>query len=121
MSRAGFSPGEIVLIKHIPLDDPSATKARPAFVVSNSAFNATNLDVIVAAISSVVRQGDPKQIVIQDTDPCFPETGLKTTSAVKCAAIFAYPKSEIRRRLGTTSKDVVEQVRTLLIGFLSGD
>ena len=121
MNLAEFSPGEIVLIKHTPLDDPSVAKARPALVVSTSAFNRESLDVIVVAITSVVREGDPKQIVIRETDSCFAGTGLKMTSAVKCGAVFAYPKSEIRRRLGRASKEVVEQVRTLLTRFLHGD
>ena len=121
MNRAEFSPGEIVLIKHIPLDDPSAVKARPALVVSGSAFNKSNLDVILVVISSVIRFGDPKQIVIQEEDSCFSQTGLKMTSAIKCGAVFAYPKTEIRRRLGTVPQDVIEQVRALLVKFLTSD
>jgi len=121
MSRALFSPGEIVLIKHVPLDDPSAVKARPALVVSGSAFNRANLDVIVVAISSRIREDDPKQIVIPETDLGFAQTGLKVTSAMKCAAVFAYPKSEIRRRLGRAPKEVLQRVRALLIQFLTGE
>lgn len=121
MNGRDFSPGDIVLIVHRPLDDPSAEKLRPALVVSNHAFNRANVDIIVVAISSVVRLGDPRQIVIQDTDRCFPQTGLKVTSAIKCTAIFAYPKSQIRRRLGTLPRTTVSQVRTLLVGFLTGD
>jgi mRNA-degrading endonuclease toxin of MazEF toxin-antitoxin module len=121
MSCPEFSPGEIVLIRHTPLDDPSAAKARPALVVSSSTFNRGNLDVIIVAISSVVRVGDPKQIVIYETDLCFPQTGLKMTSAVKCGAVFAYPKSQIRRRLGAAPKEILEQVRALLVKFLTDD
>jgi len=121
MNGAEFSPGEIVLIKHIPLDDPSAVKARPALVVSGSAFNRGNLDVIIVALSSVVRLGDTKQIIIQETDSCFPQTGLKMTSAVKCGAIFAYPKSQIHRRLGVVPMEILQRVRSLLITFLTGD
>ena len=121
MNGAEFSPGEIVLIKHIPLDDPSAVKARPALVVSGSAFNKSSLDVIVVVISSVVRLGDPKQIVIREEDRSFSQTGLKMTSAIKCGALFAYPKSEIRRRLGTVPHDVIGQVRALLVKFLTSD
>ncbi len=121
MSRAEFSPSEIVLIKHVPLDDPSAVKARPALVVSNSAFNRSNLDVIVVALSSVVRCGDPRQIVLPETDRAFPQTGLKVTSAIKCATVLAYPRSEIRRRLGVVSRETLGQVRTQIIEFLTGD
>ena len=121
MNDEGFSPGDIVLIIHRPLDDPFVEKARPALVVSGSAFNKDGLDVIVVALSSVVRQGDPKQIVIRDTDSGFSKTGLKLTSAVKCGALFAYPKSQIHRRLGTAPQTIVAQVRTLLVKFLTDD
>lgn len=121
MSRPGFSPSEIVLIKHVPLDDPSAVKARPALIVSNSSFNASNLDVIVVAISSVVRPGDPRQIVLTERDCEFGTTGLKMASAIKCAAVFAYPRSEIRRRLGVVSCETLGKVRTRLIEFLTGN
>ncbi len=121
MSSQELSPGDILLIVHTPLDDPSIAKARPAIVVSGSAFNRVGLDVIVAAISSVVRHGDPRQVLIQDSDPDFPQTGLKVTSAVKCAALFAYPKSLIRRRLGRAPRAITEQVRRLLIQFLTDD
>jgi mRNA-degrading endonuclease toxin of MazEF toxin-antitoxin module len=121
MSPAEFSPSEIVLIRHVPLDDPSAVKARPALIISNSSFNRTNLDVIVVAISSVVRHGDARQIVLPETDCAFPQTGLKMTSAVKCGAVFAYPRSEIRRRLGVVSRETLGRVRTRLIEFLTGD
>jgi len=121
MNVTDLSPGDIVLIEHGPLDDPSAVKPRPAIVLSSSAFNKGNLDVIIAAISSVVRRGDPKQIMIQDTDSGFSQTGLKVTSAIKCGAIFAYPRSLIRRKLGEAPADVLIQVRRLLVEFLMKD
>jgi mRNA-degrading endonuclease toxin of MazEF toxin-antitoxin module len=121
MNVADFSPGDIVLIEHRPLDDPSTVKARPAIVISSSAFNKGNLDVIVAAISSVIRHGDPKQVVIQNDDAEFALTGLKVTSAIKCGSLFAYPKSHIRRRLGRAPQDVLVQTRKLMIEFLTDD
>jgi len=121
MSVADFSPGDIVLIEHRPLDDPSTVKPRPAIIISSSAFNKGNIDVVVAAISSVIRHGDPKQIIIQDSDPGFPQTGLKMTSVVKCGAVFAYPKSLIRRRLGKAPGDVLAQVRKFMAEFLTND
>jgi mRNA-degrading endonuclease toxin of MazEF toxin-antitoxin module len=119
MSSGDLSPGDIVLIAHRPLDDPLAQKARPALVVSGSAFNRSGLDVIVVALSSVIRQGDTKQIVIQDADPSFPKTGLKVTSAVKCGALFAYPKSQIHRKLGVAPELITREVRALLVKFLT--
>jgi mRNA-degrading endonuclease toxin of MazEF toxin-antitoxin module len=121
MSDASFSPGDIVLIEHRPLDDPSAAKVRPVVVVSNASFNRGNIDVVVVVISSVIRYRDSLQILISDSDPGFSDTGLKRTSVVKCGALFACPKSIIRRRLGRTSTAVLAQIRHLLTSFLLRD
>ena len=121
MNGGNLSPGSIVLIVHRPLGDPSAEKARPALVVSSTVFNKGGLDVIVVALSSVIRQGDSRQILIQDTDPSFSKTGLKVTSAIKCGALFAYPKNQIHRKLGMAPEPIVREVRAILVKFLTDD
>jgi len=121
MSGAGLLPGDIVLIIHIPRDDPSAVKARPALVVSGSKFNKIGADVIVAPISSNVRYGDPEQVVIQSSDPHFPQTGLRQSSAVKCGAIFAYSRAQVRRKIGVAHLEIIEEVRSIIINILTSD
>jgi mRNA-degrading endonuclease toxin of MazEF toxin-antitoxin module len=121
MRRSSYLPGDIVLIIHKPLDDPSAIKARPALVVSSSQFNNSGLDVILVPISSTIRYGDTKQVLILTDAPRFSETGLRQSSAAKCASIFAYPKEHIRRKLGVAPQEILEQVKKLIIGFLTSD
>jgi mRNA-degrading endonuclease toxin of MazEF toxin-antitoxin module len=121
MSGASLLPGDIVLIIHTPRDDPSAVKARPAFVVSGAQFNKTGPDVIVAPISSNVRYGDATQVVVQSNDPHFGPTGLKQTSAVKCGAIFAYSRAQIRRKIGVAHSETISRVRGVIMDILTSD
>jgi mRNA-degrading endonuclease toxin of MazEF toxin-antitoxin module len=111
MSGVDFAPGEIVLVRHRPLDDPSAEKKRPALVVSNHAANLHSADIIIVPLSSVIRSQDSSQIVINDTVPFFRRTGLKVTSAIKCASLMAYPKSMVIARLGSVPQQLLDQVR----------
>jgi len=111
--------GDIAIMYHVPADDPTAAKERPCLVVSGRSYNQRNVDVIVVAMSSVLRSGDQTQIVIADDDPSFPATGLRYSSAIKCGAIFAYPRAKIRRRLGVVPAEVLTRVRGIIIEALT--
>ena len=112
-------PGDIVIVEHIPQNDPTIVKARPALVISLPSFHNNNLDVIILLISSVIRYGEITQFVVKDNDTFFPQTGLKVTSAIKCGSICSFPKQKIRRRIGTLPKDILEQVVKRVIGFIA--
>ncbi len=119
MSSKVLSPGIIVLVEHIPQDDPQARKLRPAIVLSNSNFNQSSLDVIVVPLTSQIRQGDPYQIEINVNSPYFKETGLKSPSAIKCGYIFAYHKNGIKRQLGYVDKSTLKKIIDVIVGILS--
>ena len=121
MNSAGLFPGEIVLIPYAPFTNYLATKPRPCLVISGLQFNQSGPDIILVPISSNVRYEDPKQIVIESGDPSFLDTGLKQRSAIKCGAIFAYSKTQVRRKLGFVEKPVLDQVRKKVIDILTID
>jgi mRNA-degrading endonuclease toxin of MazEF toxin-antitoxin module len=114
-------PGDIVLIPDAPYTNRLAVKARPCLVISGQQFNQSGPDVILVPISSNVRYEDPKQIVIESADPSFLDTGLKQRSAIKCGAIFAYSKTQVRRKLGVVEKQTLKQVRQKVIDILTID
>jgi mRNA-degrading endonuclease toxin of MazEF toxin-antitoxin module len=116
-----FVAGDVVLIPDVSYTNRFAAKARPCLVVSGARFNNSSADVILAPISSVIRSGDSKQVVIDYGHPGFPLTGLKVTSAVKCGAIFAYSATQIRRRLGTMPPEILTQVRSQIVDILTQD
>lgn len=116
-----FRSGDIVLIPDAPYTNRLDVKARPCLVISGSQFNNISPDIILAPISSNIRYQDPKQVVIQSDSPDFPQTGLKHSSAVKCGAIFAYSKAQVRRKLGSVQQQILEQVREKVIDILTID
>ncbi|MEX2105198.1 MAG: type II toxin-antitoxin system PemK/MazF family toxin, partial [Bacilli bacterium] len=50
-----YKQGDIVLIS-FPYSDMTATKQRPVIVLSNSYYNESHQDIVVAAITSNVSQ-----------------------------------------------------------------
>lgn len=119
MSYPIFSPGDLVLLEHIPHDNPLDRKIRPALVLSKSNFNQSSLDVIVATITSQIRHGDPYQIILDANAPHFKKTGLKCTSAIKCSQIFSFPKTCIKRKLGHLDNDILSQITNIIISIFS--
>jgi mRNA-degrading endonuclease toxin of MazEF toxin-antitoxin module len=113
--------GDIVLIPDAPFTNRLAVKPRPCLVISGQQFNQSGPDVILAPLTSNVRHGDPKQVVIESSKASFVDTGLKQTSAIKCGAIFAYSQTQIRRKLGFIQQQTLNYVRKKVIDILTTD
>ena len=88
------SRGDIVLVE-FAFSDESATKLRPALVVSTALFHRAREEVIIAAITSNVRRllvGDYIVAEWQHTELLFPSSVTGIIRTIK--------RSMIRRRLG---------------------
>ena len=74
-----FEFGNVVLVP-FPFTDQSATKKRPAVVISSSAYNAERPDLIIMAVTSQLRPTNSlgEVVVIQ-----WREAGLLKPSAIK--------------------------------------
>jgi len=116
-----FCPGDIILVEHRPTNDPTHWKSRPALIISGSIFHQASLDVIIAPISSNIRLNNPWQVVINETSSFFASAQLKVTSAIQCSSILAYPKCQIRKRLGSLPVEVLSQVRNIIIDIINKD
>ena len=81
--------GDVVIIDH-PFSDATGAKVRPALVVQNGQRNALLTETIIAQISTNIRHvaTDPTQLLIDLSTPDGKASGLKQTSAVKCAKLF---------------------------------
>ena len=92
-----FSRGD-VLLTQFPFTDLTGTGLRPCLVVSPGLIGQ---DLIVAGISSVVREGVIATDVLLDTShPAFRQTGLRVQSVIRLHKLATIEQSVIRRRLG---------------------
>jgi len=104
-----LEPGSIVLI-NFPFTDLQSSKVRPALVLSVKGD-----DVIILGIFSKVPDDLRESwISIDESDPAFPQTGLKKASIIKTEKIAVVHQSLIRRVLGRISSELMQQVKQTL-------
>jgi mRNA interferase MazF len=105
---------DVVLVA-IPFSDLSATKTRPALIVSGPQFN-NGSDVVVCAITSnLARTREPNMLL---TNADFVKGGLPVPSVVRFGWPMRIERTIIRKKLGTLSgtrtKTVREGINALL-------
>lgn len=89
--------GDVVLTR-FPFTDLTGGGVRPALVVSRGAIG---LDLVLAGISSVVREGlVPTDCVVDKSHSEYAPTGLRVTSAIRAHKLMAVERPVIIRRLG---------------------
>lgn len=100
--------GAIVLTK-FPFTDLSATKRRPAVVVSK--VDPADPDVIVVFISSVIPANPTSsEYVLSNTHPDFIRTGLKASSVFKMDKLATLDKSIFSGELGEVSPAILRRI-----------
>jgi mRNA interferase MazF len=99
-----FQCGEVVRVP-FPFSDLSATKVRPAVVVSSALYHATKPDLLLAAVTSKTAAATgPLDNVLGD----WQVAGLRYPSAFK-PVLFALDPSRILHRVGQLAPpDLVE-------------
>ena len=104
-----FQRGEVVLIP-FPFTDLSATKTRPAIVVSSAVYHAVRSELLLAYVSSQVSRADPAiDYVLAD----WQSAGLLKPSFVR-PKIAAVEPSLVVLRIGVLSaRDLLEVDRCL--------
>lgn len=105
--------GDIVLAP-FPFTDQSATKRRPAVVVSSTAYNAARPDVILMAVTSQVRGTlGFGEVRIADWEGA----GLLKASAIK-AVIVTLERGLVIRRIGALGVGDQAALRGAMAGML---
>lgn len=96
--------GDVVLVP-FPFSDLSATKVRPAVVVSSPLYHATEPDLILAALTSkTVAATGPLDYVLRD----WQAAGLRYPSALK-PVLFTLDPTRVLYRVGAlTQADLAE-------------
>ncbi|MHA1917048.1 MAG: type II toxin-antitoxin system PemK/MazF family toxin [Candidatus Ranarchaeia archaeon] len=93
--------GSIILVP-FPFTDLTSAKLRPALVLYEG-----NRDAVVAFISSKVPASQPATgVVIDQHQPQFKSTGLKTSSVIRLDKVATLLKSLIIGELGHLSQEL---------------
>ena len=104
-----FEFGDVVLVS-FPFTDQSASKQRPAVVVSSAAYDRERPDVLILAISS---RGRPGGAIAEPSISQWQKAGLLKPSVLK-PLIATIERGVIRRRLGRLQTDDQHALRKLL-------
>jgi len=104
--------GDIVLIT-FPFSDLTATKVRPALVLSP--ISPKEQDYIVALISSnIERSLSNTDYLLLKSDSAFAETGLKVESVFRMAKLHNLNKSLAKRKIGKVDSNLMQNLETKL-------
>ena len=104
-----FEFGNIVLVP-FPFTDQTATKQRPAVVISSAAYNTKRPDLIIMAVTSQARQSAAiGEVFVQQ----WREAGLLKPSTIK-PIVTTIEKTLIIRKLGRLKKDDIDALKESL-------
>lgn len=106
--------GAIVLVP-FPFTDLSATKVRPALIVSRSDHGGD--DVIVCFITSKISKEHADQLILESND----RTGLKTRSAIRFDKIATLDKKVILGELGVADTDLLRKNKSMFLRIFGFD
>ncbi len=90
--------GDVVLLP-FPFSDQTASKVRPAVVVSSTAYMSTEPDMLVAALTSRIAVPGPFDYILLD----WAAAGLRVPSALKPVVVTADP-ALVLLTVGTVSQ-----------------
>ncbi|MBO1225614.1 MAG: type II toxin-antitoxin system PemK/MazF family toxin [Candidatus Scalindua sediminis] len=105
--------GTIVLI-NASFSDLSATKIRPALVISNEGYNIKQDDVVLILMSSNISRSTPDDYVLEDSNPEFKTTGLIRSSTFRTGKIITLKKDLLRNTLGFVGPNTLNQIEKRL-------
>lgn len=109
-----YSPGDVLLVP-FPFTDQTATKYRPAIVLSSRSYNLAHPDLILAPITSRIANS-ADEVVLHE----WQSAGLLKPSAAK-PLLSSFDMTLVRRQLGALSVDDLTAVRSLFKRILELD
>ncbi len=105
-STTAYKRGDIVLVS-FPFTDLTATKKRPALIISPDSLNQRNQDLVLAAITSQLAE-DEHSLLLQESD--LAEGKLPQKSMIRLSKIFTIHSALIRKRMGTLKPSKTDEV-----------
>ena len=114
--RTTFAFGEVLLVP-FPFTDQQGVKQRPAVVVSSAAYNANRPDVLIMAITSVLRSPVSALASAEAVLADWQAAGLIKPSVFK-PVFTTLEQRLIIRRLGSVSGHDAALLRTVLASVI---
>lgn len=109
-----FRKGDVVLVAfpYTQIDGKSATKRRPAVIVSGNRMNNDCEDVLLVPLTTTEsgNYGKPTTIKIAMDSSEGRKAGLRLDSIVECTVIATMPKTMIVSKLGALSAQFMQKV-----------
>jgi len=102
-----YKQGDILLIP-VPFSDLTNSKQRPVLVISNDSYNRITKDIVVAAITSNVRNQE-FSVLIDTTE--LSEGELKVTSEIRTDKIYTLSQKIVRKKFGKVNTEIMELIR----------
>ncbi len=114
---ASFRKWDIVLLSY-PFTDLSATKVRPAVVISPDSENSVKEDAVFLLITSNTKRLSHYDLVVEMSHPEFPATGLLKSSTIRVNKVFTLHKTLAQRNLGRLGPQLKNEIVTRLASYL---
>lgn len=105
-----YKQGDILLIP-FPYSDLSTTKQRPVLVLSNSRYNLSHHDLVVAAITSNVT--DRECLIIITTND-LDEGQLRVESGIRADKIYTVSRRIVIKKFGHLKPEACVEVKQQL-------
>jgi mRNA interferase MazF len=105
-----YRQGDILLIP-FPYSDLSATKQRPVLVLSNSSYNMTHHDLVVAAITSNITD---REYIIIFTTADLDEGQLRVESGIRSDKIYTFSNRIVIKKFGHLRHEIFAEVKQQL-------
>ncbi len=107
-----------VVVLSYPFSDLSATKVRPALVVSSDSYNQNSQDAVFILITSNISRRGPFDAAVAKTHPEFALSGLRFDSAVRIDKITTLNKRLAVATIGRFGPKLAAEVEKKLRLFL---
>lgn len=109
-----YKRGDVLLVP-FPFSDLSATKVRPAVVISSTAYHRAEPDIVLAALTSnVAAATGPFDVALKH----WQAAGLKFSTAFK-PVVFTLDPARVKHKVGALHKSDLAAVDTKLREALS--
>lgn len=105
-----------IILFPFPYTNFSKTKIRPAIILSNDKYNSSSEDLLIVAITSVIKN-EPYSIIINNGN--LEKGSLIKKSRIKSDHIFTVDKNLIRKKIGKINNKTFSQIKKEILKLIA--